>query len=66
MSEQENVDYVDNCMDALNCPPLWVSFGLNPGGAGAGPWRGLRAVARQYCIPTTPCTYVYIHVYVFQ
>jgi hypothetical protein len=41
-------------MDALNYPPLWVSFGLNPGGAGAGPWRGWRAVARQCCIPTTP------------
>jgi hypothetical protein len=41
-------------MDALDCPPLWVSFGLNPGGAGAGPWRGWRAVARQYCIPMTP------------
>jgi hypothetical protein len=41
-------------MDALNCPPLWVSFGLNPGGAGAGPWRGWRAVARQNCTPTTP------------
>jgi hypothetical protein len=41
-------------LDALNCPPLWVSFGLNLGGAGAGPWRGWRAVARQYCIPTTP------------
>jgi hypothetical protein len=41
-------------MDALNCQPLWVSFGLNPGGAGAGPWRGWRAVARQYCILTTP------------
>jgi hypothetical protein len=41
-------------MDALNCPPLWVSFGLNPGGAGAGPWRGWRAVARKCCTPTTP------------
>jgi hypothetical protein len=41
-------------MDALNCPPLWVSFGLNPGGAGAGPWRGWRAVARLNCTPTTP------------
>ncbi len=40
-------------MDALNCPQLWVSFGLNPGGAGAGPWRGWRAVARQNCTPTT-------------
>jgi hypothetical protein len=41
-------------MDALKRQPLWVSFGLNPGGAGTGPWRSWRAVARQYCIPTTP------------
>ena len=41
-------------MDALNCQQLWVSFGLNPGGAGAGPWRGWRAVARKCCTPTTP------------
>jgi hypothetical protein len=53
-----NIIYYIYCMDALNCPPLWVSFGLNPGGAGVGPWRGWRAVARHYCIlrrrPSTP------------
>ncbi len=39
-------------LDALNCPLLWVSLGLNQGDADAGQWRSLQAAAHRILLST--------------